>query len=66
VPTSRLAELPDDVPAVVAAALPLAGLTALRLVRAAGDLAGRRILLIGASGGVGHFFVELAAPRARR
>jgi len=61
VPTSRLAELPDDVPAVVAAALPLAGLTALRLVRAAGDLAGRRILLIGASGGVGHFFVELAA-----
>jgi NADPH:quinone reductase len=61
VPTSRLAELPDGVPAVVAAALPLAGLTALRLLRAAGGVAGRRILLTGASGGVGHFFVELAA-----
>jgi NADPH:quinone reductase-like Zn-dependent oxidoreductase len=66
VPTSRLAELPDDVPAVVAAALPLAGLTALRLVRAAGDLGGRRILVTGASGGVGHFFVELAAAARAR
>ena len=61
VPTSRLAVLPDEVPSVVAAALPLAGLTALRLLRAAGGVAGRRILVTGASGGVGHFFVELAA-----
>jgi NADPH2:quinone reductase len=61
VPTSRLAVLPDAVPADVAAALPLAGLTALRLLRAAGEVAGRRVLLTGASGGVGHYFVELAA-----
>jgi NADPH:quinone reductase len=61
VPTSRLAVLPDAVPADVAAALPLAGLTALRLLRAAGGVAGRRVLLTGASGGVGHYFVELAA-----
>jgi NADPH2:quinone reductase len=61
VPTSRLAVLPDTVPADVAAALPLAGLTALRLLRAAGGVAGRRVLLTGASGGVGHYFVELAA-----
>jgi NADPH:quinone reductase len=61
VPVSRLAELPDAVPGAVAAALPLAGLTALRLVRAAGNLAGRRVLLTGASGGVGHYLTELAA-----
>jgi NADPH2:quinone reductase len=61
VPVSRLAGLPDELPGAVAAALPLAGLTALRLVRAAGNLAGRRILLTGASGGVGHYLTELAA-----
>jgi NADPH:quinone reductase len=46
-----------------AAALPLAGLTALRLTRATGALASRRVLLTGASGGVGHYFVELAAAQ---
>jgi NADPH2:quinone reductase len=61
VPAESLAELPAAVPAVTAAALPLAGLTALRLLRLAGSVAGRRILLTGASGGVGHYFVELAA-----
>jgi NADPH:quinone reductase-like Zn-dependent oxidoreductase len=43
-----------------AAALPLAGLTALRLLRAAGSLIGRRLLVTGASGGVGHYVTELA------
>jgi len=61
VPTESLAELPDDVPAVTAAALPLAGLTALRLLRVTSSVAGSRVLLTGASGGVGHYFVELAA-----
>jgi NADPH:quinone reductase len=61
VPTTALAPLPDSVPAVQAAALPLAGLTALRLLRSAGSVAGRRILLTGASGGVGHYVTELAA-----
>jgi NADPH:quinone reductase-like Zn-dependent oxidoreductase len=65
VPTHSLAELPDEVPAGLAAALPLAGLTALRLLcvtgSVAGPVAGRRILITGASGGVGHYFVELAA-----
>lgn len=63
VSVDRLAALPDSIAATVAAALPLAGLTALRLVRAAGSLAGRRVLLTGASGGVGHFFIELAAAQ---
>ena len=56
-----LAPLPDSVPVTQAAALPLAGLTALRLLRAAGNVIGRRILLTGASGGVGHYVTELAA-----
>jgi NADPH:quinone reductase len=61
VPAESLAELPENVPAVTAAALPLAGLTALRMLRMAGNVTGRRILLTGASGGVGHYVTELAA-----
>ncbi|GAA3799239.1 zinc-binding dehydrogenase [Streptomyces coacervatus] len=61
VPTDALAELADNVSVLQGAALPLAGLTALRLLRAAGPVLGRRILLTGASGGVGHFVTELAA-----
>src|SRR5579871_2175091 len=60
VSASTLVELPDEVQAVTAAALPLAGLTALRLVRAAGPLIGKRLLVTGASGGVGHYVTELA------
>ncbi len=60
VQTSQVAELPEGLDPIVAAALPLAGLTALRLLRAAGRLAGRRVLMTGASGGVGHYFTELA------
>jgi NADPH:quinone reductase-like Zn-dependent oxidoreductase len=61
VPVSKLAVLPAAIPSIQAAALPLAGLTALRLLRAAGTVAGRRVLLTGASGGVGHYLTELAA-----
>jgi NADPH2:quinone reductase len=65
VPTASIASLPEQISAITAAALPLAGLTALRLVRlasqTAGGITGRQILLTGASGGVGHYFTELAA-----
>ncbi|MFI5678034.1 zinc-binding dehydrogenase [Streptomyces cellulosae] len=61
VPTHSLAVLPDSIDSVRAAALPLAGITALRLLRTAGSLTGRRVLLTGASGGVGHYVTELAA-----
>jgi NADPH:quinone reductase-like Zn-dependent oxidoreductase len=61
VPVERTAGLPGSISSRVAAALPLAGLTALRLARLVGALPGRSILLTGASGGVGHYFVELAA-----
>lgn len=63
VPSGAIATLPDDVSFEEAAALPLAGLTALRLLRALGSVSSRRILLTGASGGVGHYFVELAAAQ---
>ena len=63
VPVDGLSTVPDSVPAAIAAALPLAGLTALRLTRIIGSLAGRRVLLTGASGGVGHYLVELAAAQ---
>jgi NADPH:quinone reductase-like Zn-dependent oxidoreductase len=60
VATDALGELPDGVSATLAATLPLAGLTTVRLLRAR-PLAGRRVPLTGASGGVGHPVVELAA-----
>src|SRR5262249_26178386 len=57
--TDALAPALDLAPEV-AAALPLAGLTALRLLRAMPAPAARRLLITGASGGVGHYLVELA------
>ncbi|TQF69271.1 zinc-binding dehydrogenase [Rhodococcus spelaei] len=63
VDTARLVELPDAVDTPTAAALPLAGMVALRLVRSAPSLAGRRVLITGATGGVGQFVVQLAAAR---
>ena len=58
---ANVAVIPPEIDALTAAALPLAGMTALRLLRAAGSLAGARVLLTGASGGVGHYVTELAA-----
>lgn len=60
VPVSRLAALPAGVSVEAAAALPLAGVTALRTLRLGGDLLGRRVLVTGASGGVGRMQVQLA------
>ncbi|MFE3024949.1 zinc-binding dehydrogenase [Nocardia tengchongensis] len=59
--TPRLAELPDDLSMEQAAALPMAGLTALRTLRIGGALLGRKVLITGANGGVGRFQVQLAA-----
>jgi NADPH2:quinone reductase len=61
VSTDDVAEIPAELTAIDAAALPLAGLTAVRLLRRVGTLLGRRLLITGASGGVGHYLVELAA-----
>jgi NADPH:quinone reductase-like Zn-dependent oxidoreductase len=61
VPVHRLAPLPERVSFAQAAALPVAGLTALRTLRHGAPLLGRRVLITGAAGGVGNLAVQLAA-----
>ncbi len=60
VPTHALAELPDKVTFSQAATFPVAGLTALYALGKGGLLLGRRVLVTGATGGVGDFAVQLA------
>jgi len=52
--------LPDAVSDAQAATLPVAGLTALHALRQGGLLLGRKVLVDGASGGVGHLACQLA------
>jgi NADPH:quinone reductase-like Zn-dependent oxidoreductase len=56
-----VAALPDAVGDAEAATLPVAGLTALHALRQGGLLLGRKVLVDGASGGVGHLACQLAA-----
>jgi NADPH:quinone reductase-like Zn-dependent oxidoreductase len=60
VPVSSVAVLPDSVSDAQAATLPVAGLTALHALRQGGLLLGQKVLVDGASGGVGHLAVQLA------
>ncbi|MDL5157841.1 zinc-binding dehydrogenase [Actinomycetospora termitidis] len=61
VPIAETALVPDGVDLGDAATLPVAGVTALRALRGLGNVLGRRVLVTGASGGVGRFAVQLAA-----
>jgi len=58
------AKIPENLSFAEAAAMPLAGLTALQGLRDYGglDLSGSkaRVLIVGASGGVGHYAVQIA------
>ncbi|GHO70370.1 oxidoreductase [Ktedonobacter sp. SOSP1-52] len=60
VPTASLAEIPEGVTFAQAATLPVAALTALYGLERAGFLLNRKVLVTGASGGVGHFACQLA------
>jgi NADPH:quinone reductase-like Zn-dependent oxidoreductase len=60
VDTDMLSELPDGVSFEQAASLPVAGLTALKSLDIIGPLIAKRVLVTGASGGVGRFAVQLA------
>lgn len=60
IPTSFLAPIPDGVSDQDAAALPVAALTALYGLERARRLLGQRVLVTGASGGVGMFACQIA------
>lgn len=60
VDTELIAQLPDEVTFEQASTLPVAGLTALRSLEVGGFVLGKRVLVTGASGGVGRFAIQLA------
>ena len=61
VSAANLIKIPKSMPMEEAAALPLSGLTALQSLRDKAELvAGKKILIIGASGGVGIYAVQIA------
>jgi NADPH:quinone reductase-like Zn-dependent oxidoreductase len=62
-PAARLVPRPPALDAVVAGALPIAGGTAWQALERGGVASGHRVLVIGASGGVGTFAVQLAVLR---
>jgi len=58
---------PASLDAFEAAAMPLAALTALQALRDKGNLsAGQHVLIVGASGGVGHYAVQIAKSMGAR
>lgn len=59
----RLVARPDTLAPEVAATLPISGGTAVQALDAAGVREGHRVLVLGASGGVGTFTVQLAVLR---
>jgi len=59
-PTNAIAELPANVTFTQAAALPVAGLTALHSLYKGGFLLGKNVLVTGATGGTGDFACQLA------
>ena len=60
-PADKLAVMPADSTFEEAAAIPVSGVTALRAIRDAGRVGpGTTVLLIGASGGVGTFALQIA------
>lgn len=60
-PLSSIAVIPEGITDAQSACLPLAGLTALHALRKGGLLLGKKVLINGASGGVGQMAIQLAA-----
>ncbi|GEM48059.1 zinc-binding dehydrogenase [Deinococcus cellulosilyticus] len=60
VPALQLCEVPESISLQQAAALPVAGLTAHFSLQKAGNLQQKKVLVTGATGGVGHLAVQLA------
>lgn len=59
-PMHAAAVIPDEVSISIAATLPLAGLTVMRALAVGGSILGKRVLITGASGGVGSLAMQLA------
>ena len=59
--TDRITAPPTNLTLAEAAALPVSGLTAYQALRGANVVAGQRVLVVGASGGVGHLAVQIAS-----
>jgi NADPH:quinone reductase-like Zn-dependent oxidoreductase len=55
----RMALAPQEMPASECAALPVAGATALEAIEL-GDVSGKRVIVNGSSGGVGHYAIQIA------
>ncbi|MPZ49546.1 MAG: zinc-binding dehydrogenase [Dehalococcoidia bacterium] len=66
IPAANLAVLPDSVSFAQASTLPVAGLTALYALDRGDGLVSRSVLVTGASGGVGHLAVQMAANGGAR
>jgi NADPH2:quinone reductase len=60
IPREYLAPRPPELDPIVAAALPLAGCTALQVLQRMPMAAGSWVLVHGAAGGVGHLLVQMA------
>ncbi|SFW77212.1 zinc-binding dehydrogenase [Amycolatopsis australiensis] len=61
VPVTMLGVVPDGADLGAVSTVPVAGLSALHVLRRMGQLLGRRVMITGASGGVGRYAVQLAA-----
>lgn len=61
VPAALLGTAPKDADPGALSTVPVAGLSALHVLRRMGSLLGRRVMITGASGGVGRYAVQLAA-----
>lgn len=61
VPATLLGVVPDGADLGAVSTIPVAGLSALHVLRRMGQLLGRRVMITGASGGVGRYAVQLAA-----
>ena len=66
IPTTMLAPIPDEVTDGQAATLPTAGMTALRALELGGLVLQKRVLVTGASGGVGRMAIQLARESGAR
>ncbi|MET9291067.1 zinc-binding dehydrogenase [Streptomyces sp. NPDC003077] len=60
-PATLLGVAPKDADPGALSTIPVAGLSALHALRRMGPLLGRRVMVTGASGGVGRYAVQLAA-----